>query len=616
MNKCLFSAFLLFVAMVSFATKPEVIPNLRQWTDAPASYTLPERPRLVFDLTNAQLRTHAEVFAKELQASCVSLEVPAQPGDIHLKVQPGVLENPEGYRLEVTPNAITITAPTPLGAFWGTRTLLQVFHKQANTFPCGTAIDWPQYPVRGFMFDCGRKPFAYSTIETLIQLCAYYKLNDLQLHLTDNYIWLHNYPGVKTATDALKLEPSAGAFRLESSLPGLSATDGAFTKAEFKALVEKAAAMGVQIVPEIDVPGHALAMVRIRPDLMYKGSVGKKHDCERAAMLDLSNPETLPFVTKIFDEYIDEGVFSNAVIHIGTDEYYGDAEEYRAFTDQLLKHIIAKGKTPRFWGSLRAKKGKTPVVVKGTQMHIWSLDWQDPRQAIAEGYDIINILDANAYVVPNGTGNIGAYGDDLNTKPIYETWNPGNFKKHGHDWSIDPNHPRLLGAAWAVWNDNSFMTDPGLCGRDLLPMIQKNCAVFAQKTWSPTNDAPYGAFLKMVQAQAPFLGTTPPSAWERTFTVTVQAGLHCIEASDELALYAVTPHDGKVGFRREGAYYSFDVTLECGKQYELTFASKDRKASVTVRPLGDAQAKPTTYDAPQRQYFPASCRYFTLPPLN
>ncbi len=605
-----------FALMATFATfalaaKPEVIPDLRQWTDAPETYHLPKQPRLILDLNNPQLRTHAEVFAKEIQATCVAATTAPKPGDITLKVQPDVVENPEGYTLEVTPQGITITAPTPLGAFWGTRTLLQVFDTQAKTFPCGKAVDWPQYKVRGFMFDCGRKPFALSTIETLVKLCSYYKLNDLQLHLTDNYIWLHNYPGVKSAADVLAIEPSAGAFRLESAIPGLTAKDGAFSKAEFKGVMEKAAAMGVQIVPEIDVPGHALAMVRVRPDLMYKGSVGNKHDCERAAMLDLTNPETFPFVAKIFDEYIDENIFTGDVIHIGTDEYYGNAEEYRAFTDQLLKHIIAKGKTPRFWGSLRAKKGNTPVVAKGTQMHIWSLDWQDPRVALKDGYDIINILDVHSYVVPNGTGNVGAYGDDLNMKPYYETWHPGTFKRRNTDWSVDPNHPQLLGAAWAVWNDNAFMTDPGLCGRDLLPMIHKNCAVVAQKTWSPTNDRPYEAFLEDLRAHAPQLGTTPPAAWKRTFTVTAGDAPQCLAKSDELALYAITPHDGKVGFWREEAYYSFDVTLEKGKRYELTFASQDRKATVTVRALDDATA--TTYDKPQRQYYPNTCRYYTLP---
>ncbi|MDO5462037.1 MAG: family 20 glycosylhydrolase [bacterium] len=603
------------MASAAFCAKPVVIPDLREWTDGEAvAYTLPATPRIVLDSQCPQLRLHADAFAEDLKQSQV-VDASATPikGDIRLKVVPGILENEEGYILEVSPDAITITAPTPLGAYWGTRTLVQVFQNENGTFPSGKAVDWPQYKVRGFMFDCGRKYFAPATIETLIDLCSYYKLNDLQLHLSDNYIWLHNYPGVKTAQDVLAIEPSAGAFRLESSIEGLTAKEGAFSKKTYQSLVARAAAKGVQIVPELDVPGHALAMVRVRPDLMYKGSVGHKHDCERAAMLDLDNPETFDFVKKIFDEYIDEGIFSGDVIHIGTDEYYGDAESYRAFTDKLLKHIIAKGKTPRFWGSLRAKKGKTPVVVKGTQMHIWSLDWQDPRDAVKDGYEIINILDVHSYVVPNGTGNVGAYGDDLNVRPVYENWTPGTFKRGGWDCSVDPTNPLVLGAAWAVWNDNAFLTDPGLCGRDLLPMIHKNCAVFAQRTWAKENSRTYDAFIEDMKKHAPILGTEKPKAWTSTYFVEVTAEPQLLEGSDELSLYAVSPVDGTVGFVREEAHYSFGVKLDAGKTYEITFASKDRKASVSILPVGAPESEKKTYDVPKRQHYPNACRYYTLP---
>jgi hexosaminidase len=610
-------ASLLFLSTFAFAAKPVVLPALRQWQEGDGSiYTLPEAPRILFDRAHEALVGPIESFAKEIQATPLDLTREAvKKGDIRIYLDSQALPHQEGYILEVTPEGIILTAPTVQGAYWGTRSLLQVFQRENNTFPSGCAIDWPDYAVRSFMFDCGRKPFALSTLQKLVDICAYYKMNDLQLHLTDNYIWLHNYPGVKTPQDALKIEPSAGAFRLESSIKGLASTDIAYSKAQFKALVAYAKTKGVTIVPEIDVPGHALAMVRVRPDLMYKGSVGKKHPCERAAMLDLDNPETFPFVARIFDEYIDEGVFASDIIHIGTDEYYGDAESYRAFTDKLLKHIIAKGKTPRFWGSLRAKQGKTPVVVEGTQMHVWSLDWQDPRQAVKEGYDIINILDAHAYVVPNGTGNIGPYGDDLDMRPIYETWSPGTFKRRQTNWSIDATDPHLLGAAWAVWNDNSFLTDPGLCGRDLLPMIQKNCAVFAHRTWARENALSFDAFMAEVARQATVLRTEKPQPWQRTYTLTACAKTHCLAQSDELALYASLPTNGQVGFWREGAYYSFPVKLEPGKTYDLTFASKDRKASLLVV-CKDEGSSPVLYQDAERQHYPEACRYTTLPPIE
>ncbi len=620
-NTLLLLSFL--ATSIAWCAKPNVIPELRQWADTPDAkpFTLTADTRVVIP-ENAcpELERYAQTFAQDIQRECVReasswwrsilfMTEKAQPGDILLKVFPEPEKNQEGYQLVASDAGVTITAPTALGAFWGTRTLLQVLDNQDNTFPAGVADDWPRYSVRGFLFDCGRKPFTLTTLRQIVKICSYYKLNDLQLHLNDNYIWLHNYPGVKTAEDVLNFEPSPGAFRLESQVKGLTSTDLSYSKEEFRALVEEAQGLGVKIIPELDVPGHALALVRVRPDLMYKGSVGNKHDLERAAMLDLSNPETLPFVKSIFDEYIDSDIFQQSVVHIGTDEYYGDAESFRKFNDAMIRYIQSKGKTPRFWGSLSTKRGKTPVTPNGNaQMHIWSLGWQNPREALEQGFDIINILDSWVYVVPSGTGSVGPYGDDIDARRLYEHWTPENF----FNQSVDANNPHLLGGAWAMWNDNAFLTDPGLCGRDLLPNIQKNCAVVAQKTWNTSKAIPYPEFEKTFKAQAATLEATKPAAWSLTYTVTLPEGEApvLLASGDETDLYAVSPVNGKVGFRREGAQYTFDVTLPKGEPVTLTFHSANRETWISVNGK-KLDLKPV------RQHHNDALRYCTLPiPTN
>ena len=620
--KTILLALTMLAGATAWCAKPEVIPELKQWTDGTGCYTRSAATRVVIPETACDsLAQYATAFAAELGVPCARVKLNANwwnffaekpaKGDIILrgpccksctKTQTKK-EDAERYTIEVTADNITIMGHTPLAAYWGTRTVMQVFNAQNGSFPCGVAEDWPDYPVRGFMFDCGRKPFALTTLRQLVDICAYYKLNELQLHLSDNYIWLHNYPGVKTPQDVLALEPSAGAFRLESKIPGLTATDISYTKQDYRDLEAYANQRGVKIIPELDVPGHALAMVRVRPDLMYKGSVGNKHDCERAAMLDLTNPETFPFVSSIFDEYLDEGIFGSDIIHIGTDEYYGDNESYRAFADKMLKHIHAKGKTPRLWGSFSYKRGTTPVISEGVQMNIWSLGWQDPTEAIKAGYDIVNILDIYTYVVPNGNWNIGGYGDDLDTKFLWETWNPAFFGKA----SIDPNEPRLLGGAWALWNDNAFLTDPGLTGRDLLPRIVRNCAVFAQKTWKRDTPAiSYGNFLRLLDAVGTPVCMKLPQ-WTRTYAVTRTGDEPLkIAEGDETDLYAVSPVNGNVGFRREGAHYTFNYALPKDREVALTFRVTPRNIQLFAdgRPVGGT---------PQRQHYAGACKFFTLP---
>ncbi len=603
---------LLLAGTCAWCAKPEVIPELRQWTDASegGTFVLTDKTHIVIPKEAcAELTAGAETFAKELGVPLVRdgkwqqlSTLATRANTIALTVVPDAEANPESYTLTVTPKCVTVTSPTPQGAFWGTRSLLQVFRAKQGAFPCGTAKDWPDYSVRGFMFDCGRKPFTLTTLRQIVDICAYYKLNDLQLHLSDNYIWLHKYPGVQTAEDVLKIEPSAGAFRLESKVPGLTSTDIAYTKADYQALERYATARGVNLIPEIDVPGHALALVRVRPDLMYHGSVGKKHTCERAAMLDLTKPETFPFVASIFDEYINDGVFSGDVVHIGTDEYYGDSESYRAFADRMLKHIRAKGKTPRLWGSLTAKSGKTDVTADGVQMNIWSLSWQNPKDALAAGYDIINILDTYTYVVPNGRNNIGPYADDIDTKHLYESWSPAAFRQ----FQIDPKEPKLIGGAWALWNDNSFMTDPGLIGRDLLARIRRNCAVVAEKTWDrePLTRS-YAQFMRTLEENGTPVCVARPN-WERTYCVTRtdDAPLKLAEG-DETDLWAVSPVNGNVGFRSEGAQYTFNYALPKGEPVSLRFQATPNNVELWVngRPVAGK---------PKRQFYPDTFLFYSL----
>ena len=589
------------LAYPALAERPSTIPSIKEWTDGAGPAFKPSSATRIVTAKDAQkaLVAYAKDFADELGVAHASGTPRAK--DIALELSDDADFGREGYFIVAKADGVRVRAKTALGAYWATRTLKQCFDRTGE-FPSGTAKDAPDYPVRGFMFDCGRKPFALSTLRKIVDVCSYYKLNDLQLHLSDNYIWLYNYPGVKTAQDVLALEPTAGAFRLESDVKGLASTDLAYTKKEFRALVNYARRKGVKIVPELDVPGHALQFVRARPDLMYKGSVGSHHDLERAAMLDLSNPETFKFVARVFDEYIDSGVFANDVVHIGTGEYYGDSESYRAFADKLLRHIKSKGKTPRFWGSFSMKKGSTPVVAEGTQMDVWSMDWQNPADAVAAGYKVINILDRWTYVVPNGKGNVGPYGDDIDAKAMYEQWSPRAFP------GIDPERlPKdmVLGGAWAMWNDNSFLTDPGLCGRDLIARIGKNCAVAAERTWRE-GEAPrtYDEFWALVSGDLKRLGASDPEPVSKSFrTGKVREPLY---RTDEVTLWASSPVNGNVGFRREGAEYTFDYAIPEGRTVELMFESAGRQAVLKVDgvPAGGT---------PRREHHPDSCRYFTLP---
>lgn len=660
--------------------KPTVVPALQEWHGAQGVF-VPDEDFVILlaeryaDVGEPSLLQRTKLFAKELSRIFgreIKIESKKRPGKKDISISLGGQSGlgnigDEGYAILSDENGLHILANEPQGAFWGTRSILQVFKQHNNTFPCGIAIDYPQYPLRGFMYDVGRKPATMKAVKDVLKTMAYYKMNDYHLHLNDNFIWMYNYTQIPNGNNAtpeqkkaaceeiLKIAPTA--FRLESDVPGLTATDLYYTKKEFGELIDLAKLYGVTVVPEFDVPGHAMSFVRVRPDLMYRGKVTKAHDVERTAMLDASadiydaktgktyREETLDFVQSVFDEYLvgkdgKEPVFRTPIIHFGTDEYYGDPEDYRAFADAMLKYVKSRGYTPRLWGSLSVKRGKTPVDGTGAQIDVWNHGWQNPLLALEHNFDLINIIDVWAYIVPNGNGNRGGYGDLLDLNFLYsQNWQP---HKMAHKEEVIPGYPKMLGAQWALWNDNSFRGDTGLTDFDLYDRIRQSCAVFAEKTWNTGEDISFRDFQKLVKAVSyaplsnpeyivPVIRSTEEgdvlfeteNPIKNAVVKTKVAGI----APDYVAtvrvkrmngakksqvlfngpsgkVFAVQKETGKVGIRRDTWDYSFDYILPIGREVELTFVSEKRNLTL--------YADGKLIGSPVRHQFPESHKYSTF----
>ena len=477
---------------------PNVMPALLSWRGGKGEWTLPKKilvhgresfiPELIREI-NAVLPAEYEVARADA----------SKEAHIILGATKGT--NDESYKLNIDTKGVRITAGGKTGLYWGSRTLLQMLTQQKNALPCGTAWDAPRYKLRGFMLDVGRLPIPLDYIKDVVRLMAWYKMNDLQLHLNDNFIFHEHY--VDAGEDPHK--KSYSAFRLESNVKGadgtpLTAQDLFYTKRQFRELVKFAQERGVNIVPEFDAPGHALSFTRVRPDLIYQGPM-RNHGKRRCEMLDAANPATLNFIGQVWDEYLqgDKPVFGGCkAVHVGADEFFGDAEDYRKFADGLLGHIQSRNYTPRIWGSLHAKPGKTPVRAKGVQMNLWSKDWAKAWESVEQGYDIINTHDGALYVVPFA----GYYRADQNLRGLYDNWQPNNI---GGEW-LPAGHPQLLGATFAVWNDEIDRLHRGYGAYDIWPVINGLVEVLSQKMWGqPTPPASYDA----MRAMAGQIGSIP-----------------------------------------------------------------------------------------------------------
>ena len=455
-------------------SKPQVIPELLSWSGAQGTWSLPKEI-----LVWGEAEFCAE-FIQELQTVLpdnYTVTRAETPEAAHIRFTRLKGKKSEAYTMQIDDKGVNISSKGDVGLYWGSRTLLQLLVQNPAELSCGTAWDAPRYQVRGFMLDVGRLPIPMDYIKDVVRLMSWYKMNDLQLHLNDNYIFHEHY--VKAGEDPFK--KSYSAFRLESKIKGadgtpLTAQDLSYSKDEFRELVKFAHEHGVNIVPEFDAPGHALSFTRVRPDLIYQGEM--KHKDRRCEMLDAANPKTLDFMGKVWDEYLQgkDAVFKDCpVVHVGSDEFFGAAEDYRKFTDGLLKHILSRRHTPRFWGSLKAKPGRTPVQAKGVQMNLWSRDWSNAWQSVNAGYDVITTYDRDLYVVPFA----GYYRADNNRKGLYENWIPNRFGGE----TLPSGHPQLLGATFAVWNDEIDRLHKGYGAHDIWGSVEGLINVLSQKMW-------------------------------------------------------------------------------------------------------------------------------------
>lgn len=498
MKKKTIVSFLLLTACILFpglqATagvnpKPFVIPELRNWTGSEGTFTPTADSRIVYRANNNELAHIAQTLAADYQLMTgKTLSVAtgkAKAGDIELILKKDKKQHKEGYTLSIT-DRVTITASTPAGLFWGTRTILQLSEQSSvHALPQGKATDYPDYGQRGFMIDCGRKYIPMDYLRNLVKIMAYYKMNTLHIHLNDN--------SFKSYFDE-DWNKTQAAFRLEcETFPGLTARDGSYSKKEFIDLQILAEENGVEIVPEIDFPAHSLAFSRYKPEIGSK-EYGMDH-------LDLFNEETYKFMDALLKEYLEgpNPVFRGKRMHIGTDEYSNRdtavVEKFRYLTDRYIKYVESFGKRACVWGALSHAKGKTPVKSKDVDMWAWYNGYAKPDDMIEQGYKLVSIPDRYVYIVPAA----GYYYDFLNTEHLYNKWTPATIG----DTTFQEKHPAILGGMFAVWNDHA---GNGITVKDIHYRVYPALQTLAAKCWDGANvTLPYAAFntKRLLLSEAP-----------------------------------------------------------------------------------------------------------------
>lgn len=422
---------------------PSIVPAVRQWTGGVGSVDIRNVPVFISVADAAALRPTAEVLAEDMVALGLprpEIIVGDQPAgktgivfaltDKPFNAGAGTIEE-QAYSVEITPAGVVIRAHNNGGVFAGTRAMVQMalsggLKKDGKAaVACGKITDAPVTKMRILMLDAGRKAFPLNTLYDHLRVLGWYRMNALHLHLSDNS-FDNRYAGFRVQCD---------------TFPGLTSKDCFYTKKELREFQDRAAAMGIMVIPEIDMPGHAAGLCAYWPDLAWrKNPYGK-------GALDVNKPDLLPRMKQLIDEMIP--IFDAPYMHIGTDEYrvdYKDAaeklktgENFRKFINEMNRHIRSKGKECVVWDGWEHVAGETqidPTVVVDMWWGIF-----DTNAYLKRGHKVINSNQGVTYL----TAGRPVYG--VSNPGLYQNWKPNKFGK------VNPpmDAPGFLGAKLHVW---------------------------------------------------------------------------------------------------------------------------------------------------------------------
>lgn len=359
---------------------PALLPSVAAIRPTGPGFVLaPGTPLVAGD---ARARDAAARLAELMEASGVRLGTVGATGGKRAAirfVRAGGLPT-EGYRLETGPTGATITASDDAGLLYGAVTLWQLATQNDQTHHvAGVSIaDQPRFAWRGVMLDSARHFQSPAFIMRLIDAMMASKLNRLHWHLVDDQGWRLPVPGYPRLTDVSAWRRPA----IATGAPALPRTGGFYTAGEIRRIVAYAAARGVTIVPEIEMPGHALAAIRAYPALGMGVPIPPGTESHWGVFPWLYNTDepTFRFMEQVLDTTM--ALFPSRWVHVGGDEAVKD--QWRA-SPKIQAQIRALGLKDEdaLQGWFVARIGRY-LAEHGRQMVGWdeSLDGGVPANAM------------------------------------------------------------------------------------------------------------------------------------------------------------------------------------------------------------------------------------------
>lgn len=434
------------------------------------------------------------------------IPVSAQKGSpASLFIKTGTGMEPEAFSLAVADGKVTVEAGGTAGFVYAFSALIQTVGqgKETQSF---TVIDRPETEWRGFMLDSARHFQSADTILNLLDKLAFVRINRFHWHLTDNDGWRiesRKFPKLNTVSSRVGRYPE-------------SERNGFYTVEEIHRILDRAAELGITVYPEIDMPGHAAALVEAYPELLCPTNRDRVPVSEKISNRDwteilcIANPDLFPFLTAVWDEVLT--IFRHPeYFHMGGDEVppgiwtvcplcsrkmkednLSEKELLTYFLRQYASYLEEKGVTPIYWCEYPTQKISSHAVAQVWRAYV--------------GRSHLNRSLTTGIRTLNATGDY-AYFDYPQFKGTAKSaWMPVLPPEKVYKYKVRPSAPTpnkelFMGGACTLWTEevNEDSIDE---------MIFPRLFAFSEQMWTPKNKKNFGYFEDRLAALAPVIEKT------------------------------------------------------------------------------------------------------------
>jgi hexosaminidase len=411
---------------------------------------------------------------------------------------------PEGYRLTISPTQVII-AGRGAGLFYGVQTFLQLlpYNNPYAIIPCLTIEDYPRFAYRGMHLDVCRHFFPVDFIKKYIDVMAMYKLNNFHWHLTDDQGWrieIKKYPKL-TSVGSHRAQTKIGRFADSAAGYDHTPYGGYYTQDQVKEIVAYAHARFINVIPEIEMPGHSLAAIASYPGVTCDSNKELKVAETWGSFKDVFCPTdyTFNFLEDVLKEVME--LFPSKYIHIGGDECNKYSWKHSEFCQQLMKEKGLKNeeelqsyfiqRIEKFLNANgRSIIGWDEILEGGLAPNATVMSWRGEKGGIAAAQQHHNVI------MTPGSGAL--YFDHVQSKSKQEPLSIGGYAPLQKTYAYDPVSEKLtpgerkyiIGVQANLWTEYIPTTDK------VEYMLLPRMLALSEIAWTPVSNKNFTDFSK------------------------------------------------------------------------------------------------------------------------